>query len=63
MTLSAGADEAAVGVKLKNAIARVRVARGEKPEFGVDFGRGNTAGSLTIKNGKPSITLGFNARF
>jgi len=63
VTLSAGADEAAVGVKLKNAIARIRVARGEKPEFGVDFGRGNTAGSLTIKNGKPSITLGFNAKF
>lgn len=63
MTLSAGASEAAVGVKLKNAIARVRVARGEKPEFDIEFGKGNTTGSLSIKNGKPMIGLQFSGRF
>ena len=57
--MQAGADEAAGGVKLKDAIARVRVARGEKPEFGVTFGRGGTTGSLTIKNGKPTVGIEF----
>lgn len=56
-------DGAAIGVKLREAIMRARVARGEKPTLEAS---GRIAGAdvvVGVSNGKPAVTISRGWRF
>lgn len=59
--MTAGATETTIGVQLRQAIIRARVARGEKPSFEAAGRIGGADVTIGINNGKP--TLGVSKSF
>lgn len=53
----AGATETTIGVQLRQAILRARVARGEKPSLEAVGRIGGADVAIGVNNGKPTLSV------
>ena len=61
--MSANQNEAEIGVSLKAAILRARVARGQKPEISLEGNIGGARVSAGVSDGKPTVNVSREWRF
>ena len=60
--MTANRDGAEIGVRLRAAILRARVARGAKPEIAITGGSGGLTWSVGASGGKPAVGVTWEGR-